>query len=120
MEKPLGKVRINDEVIAGIAGIAALKVDGVVGLSGGITDGIAKLLTGGQLTKGVKVETGKEECAIDISLIIAYGVRIIDVCFNVQEEVKNAVSQMTGLRVVEVNVFVDGVDEGFKERRQLK
>lgn len=114
MEKPLGEIRINNEAIAGIAGIAALKVDGVIGLSGGITDGIAKLLTGGQVTKGVKVETGKEECAIDISLIIAYGIKIPDVCFKVQEAVKNAVSQMTGLRVVEVNVLVDGIYEGSK------
>lgn len=120
MERQLGEIRINDEVIAGIAGMAALKVDGVVGLSGGITDGIAKLLTGGQVTKGVRVETGKEECAVDISIIIEYGTRISDVCFNVQEAVKNVISQMTGLRCVEVNIFVEGVGEGFKEEKKLK
>ncbi len=120
MEGQLGSVRVNDEVIAGIAGIAALKVDGVVGLSGGITDGIAKLLTGGQVTKGVKVETGKEESAVDISIIIRYGIRISDVCFRVQEAVKNAVSEMTGLRVVEVNVFVEGVEMKDIEEKRLK
>lgn len=120
MEKPLGEIRINNEVVAGIAGIAALKVDGVVGLSGGITDGIAKILTRGQFTKGVKVETGKEECAVDISLIIEYGAKISDVCLNVQEVVKDAISKMTGLRVVEINVFVEGVEEVFKEGKVLK
>jgi len=120
MERQIGDVKINNEVIAGIAGIATAKIDGVLGLSGGITDGIAKLLTGGQVTKGVRVETGKEECAIDVSIIIRYGIRIADVCFRVQEAVKKAVEEMTGLRVVEVNVFVEGVSETHIEEKRLK
>ncbi|MEW6680854.1 MAG: Asp23/Gls24 family envelope stress response protein, partial [bacterium] len=81
MERKIGEVKVSNEAIASIAGIAASRVDGVVGLSGGITDGIVKILSGGQVTKGVKVEAGKEEVIIDISIIVKYGVKIFDVSF---------------------------------------
>ena len=109
MEK-LGEIKVSDGVIGTIAATAAINVEGVVGMSAGIVDGVVKLLTGTQLTKGMRVEMGEEEVAIDISVIVKYGAKISDVAFNVQKEVKSAVEQMTSLSVVEVNVFIEGVE----------
>ncbi|MEK9149898.1 MAG: Asp23/Gls24 family envelope stress response protein [Candidatus Desantisbacteria bacterium] len=106
----LGEIKVSDGVIGTIAATAAVKINGVVGMSAGIVDGVVKLLTGTQLTKGIKVEMGEEEVAIDISVIVEYGAKISDVALDVQKEVKFAVEQMTGLKVVEVNVFIEGVE----------
>lgn len=104
-----GSVKISDEVIGVIAGIAAMEVEGVVGLSGGIAGGIAQLLGKKSLSKGIKVQTGEKETGIDIHLIVGYGVRIPDIAQEVQEKVKTGVESMTGLKVVEVNVHIQGV-----------
>ncbi len=107
-----GNVRISDEVVAVIAGIAATEVDGVAGMSGGIVGGITEILGKKNLSKGVKVEVGEKEAAIDIYVVIDYGVRIPEVAGQVQENVKRAVESMTGLDVVEVNIHVQGVAFG--------
>ncbi len=104
-----GSVKISDEVVGVIAGIAATEVEGVVGLSGGIAGGIAQLLGKKSLSKGIKVQTGEKETGIDIHLIVGYGVRIPDIAQEVQERVKTSVESMTGLKVVEVNVHIQGV-----------
>ncbi len=104
-----GNVKISDEVIGVIAGIAAMEVEGVVGLSGGIAGGIAQLLGKKSLSKGIKVQAGEKETSIDIHLVVGYGVRIPDIAQEVQEKVKIGVESMTGLRVVEVNVHIQGV-----------
>lgn len=105
----LGAVRIADEVVSIIAGLAATEVDGVASMSGGIAGGIAEALGRKNLSKGVKVEVGEEEAAVDLYLIVRYGSRIPDVAWAVQENVKKAIENMTGLRVVRVNVHVQGV-----------
>jgi uncharacterized alkaline shock family protein YloU len=105
-----GMVRIADDVVAIIAGLAATKVPGIASMSGGITEGIAKRVSGKNMTLGVNVEVGQIEAAIDLRVIVEYGVQIHDVCRNLQQEVKEAVESMTGLKVVEVNVQVEGVD----------
>ncbi|MBC7336262.1 MAG: Asp23/Gls24 family envelope stress response protein, partial [Clostridia bacterium] len=92
-----------------IAGLAATEVEGVAGMSGGIAGGIAEMLGRKNLAKGVKVEVGEKETAIDLHTIVHYGVRIPDVALQIQQRVKDAVERMTGLRVVEVNVHVQGV-----------
>ncbi|MEW6482221.1 MAG: Asp23/Gls24 family envelope stress response protein [bacterium] len=120
MERKIGEVKVSNEAIASIAGIAASKVDGVVGLSGGIRDGIVNILNLGQVTKGVRVEAGQEEVIVDISIIAKFGVKIFDVSFSVQEAVKKAIQEMTGLKVVEVNIFVEGVEIVEKEERRLR
>ena len=61
------------------------------------------------MTKGVKVEVGTEEAAIDLSVSVKFGYRIREVCEKVQQAVKSAIETMTGLRVVEVNIFVQSV-----------
>ena len=109
----LGTIRIADEVVSIIAGLAATEVEGVAGMSGGIAGGIAEILGRKNFSKGVKVEVGEKEAAIDLYIIVKYGVRIPDIALNVQEAVKAAIENMTGLSTVEVNVRVQGV--GFPE-----
>lgn len=104
-----GKVTFATDVISTIAGLAAADVKGVAGTTGGMADGIAELLGKKNLSKGIKVEVGEEEAAVDISVIVEYGYRIQDVATNIQKGIKNAIETMTGLHVVEVNVFVQGV-----------
>ncbi|ADG05492.1 alkaline shock protein [Kyrpidia spormannii] len=105
----LGSIRIANEVIEVIAGLAAVEVPGVAGMSGGVVGGIAELLGRKNLSKGVKVEVGQKQCAVDVSIVAEYGARIPDVAGAIQENVKRAIETMTGLEVVEVNVHVLGV-----------
>ena len=109
----LGTIRIADEVVSIIAGLAATEVDGIAGMSGGLVGGIAEMLGRKNFAKGVKVEVGEKEAAVDLYIIVKYGVRIPDVALAVQENVKQAIETMTGLSVVEVNIHVQGV--GFPE-----
>ncbi|MDD2496656.1 MAG: Asp23/Gls24 family envelope stress response protein [Desulfitobacteriaceae bacterium] len=104
-----GSVRIADDVVAIIAGLAATEVEGVAGMSGGIAGGIAEILGRKNLSKGVKVEVGETEAAIDIFVIVDFGARIPDVALKIQENVKKAVESMTGLKAIEINVHVQGV-----------
>lgn len=112
-ETGLGSIKIADEVVSIIAGLAATEVDGIAGMSGGLVGGIAEMLGKKNFAKGVKVEVGEKEAAIDLYIIVKYGVRIPDVALSVQENVKQAIETMTGLSVVEVNIHVQGV--GFPE-----
>jgi len=114
----LGSVRIADEVVAIIAGLAATEVEGVAGMSGGIAGGIAEMLGRKNLAKGVKVEVGEKETAVDLYIIVNFGVRIPDVAYKIQENVKKAIESMTGLIVVETNVHVQGVE--FKQTQEVK
>lgn len=104
-----GRIIFADEVVATIASLAVADVDGVAALSGGMVEGITEMLGKKSLTKGVKVEVGQEEAAVDISVSIRYGYKIKEVCENIQAAVKSAIETMTGLRVVEINVFVQSV-----------
>lgn len=106
----MGSIKITDEVVGIISGIAATEVPGVYSMSGGIAGGIAEALGRKNLSKGVKVEVGEKEAAIDIYIIVEYGCRIPEVAWNIQENVKSSVESMTGLNVVEVNIHVQGVN----------
>lgn len=108
-QREYGSIKIADEVVAIISGLAATEIEGVAGMSGGLAGGIGEILGRKNLTKGVKVEVGEKEAAIDLYVIMEYGARIPDVCWEIQERVKRAVETMTGLNVVEVNVHVQGV-----------
>lgn len=105
----LGVVKIADEVVSIIAGLAATEIEGVSSMSGGIAGGIAEVLGRRNLSKGIKVEVGTEDAKIDIYVVVEYGLRIPDVAWDIQESVKNAVETMTGLKVSYVNVHVQGV-----------
>ncbi|KQX46470.1 putative alkaline shock family protein YloU [Paenibacillus sp. V4I3] len=105
----MGSIQIAPEVIEIIAGLATVEVQGVAGMSGGLAGGIAELLGRKNLSKGVKVEVGQREAAIDVSIIIEYGNRIPEVASDIQQNVKQAIESMTGLNVVEVNVHIHDV-----------
>lgn len=109
----VGSIRIADEVVGIIAGLAATEVDGVAGMSAGLVGGIAEMLGKKNLAKGVKVEVGEREAAVDLYIIVEFGIRIPDVALKVQENVKRAIESMTGLEVVEVNIHIQGV--GFSQ-----
>jgi len=104
-----GTVRIANEVVGIIAGLAASEVRGVAGMSGGVVDGISELLKKKSFSKGVRVEVGEKEAAVDLYVVIEYGARIPDVAIEIQENVKRAIEGMTGFKVVEVNVHIQGV-----------
>lgn len=117
----LGAIRIANEVVAVIAGLAATEVDGLAGMSGGIAGGFAEMLGKKNLSKGVRVEVGEKETAVDIFVIVEYGAKIPDVAFRVQENVKHAIENMTGLTVVDVNVHVQGVSfPEMQEEQRIK
>jgi uncharacterized alkaline shock family protein YloU len=105
-----GAVRISDEVVAVIAGLAASEVEGVAGMGGGgLAGSVSEMLGKKNLTKGVKVQVGEKQVVVDLFIIIEHGARIPVVARKVQENVKNAIANMTGLEVVEANVHVQGV-----------
>ena len=108
-ESGLGAIKIADEVVSIIAGLAATEIDGIAGMSGGVVGGIAEMLGRKNFSKGVKVEVGEREAAVDLYIIVKYGARIPDVALSAQENIKKAIEPMTGLSVVEVNVHVQGV-----------
>ena len=104
------EIKIADDVVAVIAGVAVAEVPGVAEMAGGFAGGITEVLSGKKsLSKGIKVEVGEKETKIDVNIIVEYGTRIPDVAFEIQNRVKKAVENMTGLKVVEVNVHVQGV-----------
>lgn len=112
----LGSVKVSNEVIATIAAVAATQVEGVAGMSGGIVDGIAKLITGTQqITKGIKVDLGEDEVSLDVSIVVKYGTAIPDIAGKVQENIKKAVENMTGLKTTQVNLFIQGVQVETKD-----
>ena len=118
-----GIIRISDDVVATIAGLAAMETPGIAGMSGGMSEGLAKLLTGKNVQKGVTVEVGQVEAAIDLRVIVQFGVKIHEVCHDLQQNVREALENMTGLTVVEVNVKVEGVsfaEEEVEESLRVK
>lgn len=106
----IGEVRIADEVVAIIAGLAATEVDGVDSMAGNITNELVGKLGMKNLSKGVKVDVTEEHVSVDLSLNIKYGFNIPQVCEKVQDRVKTAIENMTGLMVLDVNVKIAGVN----------
>ncbi len=104
-------IKIADDVVAVIAGMAVSEVAGVYEMAGGFAGGISEVLSGRKnVAKGIKVEVDDKEAKIDLNIIVEYGARIPDVAFEIQNKVKKAVETMTGLKVTEVNVHVQGVN----------
>ena len=104
-------LKISNDVIAVISGVAVSEVPGVYGMSGGFAGGITEVLKGKKnLAKGIKVEATEKEVKIDVNIIVEYGTRIPDVAFEIQNRVKKAVENMTGLKVSEINIHVQGVN----------
>lgn len=104
-----GEVQIADEVIAIIAGLAATEVEGVAAMAGNITNELVSKLGMKNLAKGVKVDVSPEHVAVDLALSLKYGYNIPKTSALVQEKVKAAIENMTGLTVTGVNVRIAGV-----------
>lgn len=110
------EIKIADDVVAVIAGVAVSEVPGVSDMAGGFAGGITEVLSGKKnLAKGIKVEVTEKDTKIDVNIIVEYGIRIPDVAFEIQNRVKKAVETMTGLNVLEVNVHVQGVSTDLKD-----
>ncbi|KXG45008.1 Asp23/Gls24 family envelope stress response protein [Tepidibacillus infernus] len=106
----IGTIQISPQVIEVITKLSTIEVEGVAGLSGGFTEGIVEFLGRNKnTTKGIKVEVGQKETAVDVSVIIKYGYPIPKVAEEIQQSVKNAIESMTELTVVEVNVHIDAI-----------
>ncbi|CAJ1314362.1 Asp23/Gls24 family envelope stress response protein [Paenibacillus sp. PK4536] len=109
LQLEMGSIKIADDVVAKVAGMAALETPGIAAMSGGLSDGFAKRLSGKNVQRGVTVEVGQLEAAIDLRIIVLYETPIHEVCRMLQQNVREAVENLTGLKVVEVNVKVEGV-----------
>ena len=107
--KELGNIRISDDVVKTIAAKAARDVEGVYKLAGGVADEVSKILGQKRPTHGVKVEVGEKECNIEIYLIVEYGFNIATLSNEVQKAVHKSVLEITGLKVVEVNIFIQDI-----------
>jgi hypothetical protein len=107
--KKLGEVKIADEVVAVIAGIAATEVEGVYSMAGNMTRDFMGKLSGSKMAKsmrGVSVEVNDDKVCVDLSVNVSYNYNIPEVSEKVQERVKNAIENMTGLIVLEVNIKI--------------
>lgn len=105
----LGNIKIADDVVKTIAAHAAQDVEGVYKLSGGVADEVSKMLGKKRPTNGVKVEVGEKECSIEVFIVIEYGYPVSEVAYNVQKSVLKNVTELTGLKVVEINVYVQDI-----------
>lgn len=106
----IGEVQIADEVVAIIAGLAATEVEGVDSMAGNITNELVGKLGMKNLSKGVKVTVTEEHVSVELSLNMKYGYSIPAVGEKVQDKVKTAIENMTGLMVLEVNIKIAGVN----------
>ena len=117
-------IKVSDEVIAVCAASAALKVEGVADLAGGISYLLTRNLLGKELaSKGIKASQSDDTVSIDVNLIVEYGARIPDLAWNVQEKVKAEVEEMTGMHVSAVNINGQGVripEEEFYDEKTVK
>lgn len=112
-------IQISNDVIAVIAGVAVSEVSGVASMAGGFAGGISEVLSGKKnMAKGIKVDKTESKIKIDVNIIVEYGTRIPDVAFEIQNRVKKAVENMTGMNVEEVNVHVQGVDTNAKKEEK--
>jgi uncharacterized alkaline shock family protein YloU len=108
-----GKTTIADSVVAVIAGIAAREVDGVHTMGGGTSRAMGAvrdtMSRSTDYTRGVKVEVGEKQAAVDLDVVVLYGTEIADAAGQIRSHVANAVERMTGLEVVEINISVRDV-----------
>ena len=109
-DENLGEIKIADEVVAIIAGLAATEVEGVDSMAGNITNELVSKLGKKNLSKGVRVTILEGVVTVDLSLNIEYGRNILETSKKVQEKVKSAIENMTGLEVADVNIRVAGVE----------
>ncbi len=115
----IGVVRISDEVISIVSGVAVSEVKGVIGIYDGSKSGLFGFKT---LNKGVRAEIKDNLVNIDIDIVVEYGANMPEVAWEIQGKIKKAVESMTGLIVEKVNVFIKGIefkkDENTEEKKE--
>ena len=109
-DNSMGEVQIADEVVAIIAALAATEVDGVASMAGNITNELVSRLGMKNLSKGVKVDVLEGVVTVSLALNLKYNYSIMDVTAKVQDRVKTAIENMTGLEVADINIRVAGVE----------
>ncbi|WP_366921601.1 Asp23/Gls24 family envelope stress response protein [Metallumcola ferriviriculae] len=110
VQNNLGKINISNEVIASVAGLAAMECYGLVGMaSRKIKDGIVELLRGEALNKGVEVINYEDGVDIDLYIVVSYGTKISEVAHNIMDKVRYTVEKSLGIPVKQVNIKVQGV-----------
>lgn len=110
LDDNLGEVVIAEDVVGVIAGFAAVEVDGVASMAGNATKELISKLGIKTLSKGVKVDLLEEVVTVSMSINLKYGYNVMNVCKKVQEKVKTAIENMTGLTVADINVRVAGIE----------
>lgn len=110
LENESGEVVVADEVVAVIAGLAAMEVEGVASMKGDATRELISKIGKKSLSKGVKVDVLEDVVTVTIAINIKYGYNVMEVAGKVQEKVKMSIENMTGLSVADVNVRVSGVE----------
>ena len=110
LENNRGEIIVADEVIAVITGLAAMEVEGVASMAGNTTRELISKIGIKTLSKGVKVDVLEDVVTVDATLNLKYGYNVKDVSVKVQEKVKVAIENMTGLKVADVNVRVAGIE----------
>jgi uncharacterized alkaline shock family protein YloU len=109
-EGTIGEVQISDEVVAIIAGLAATDVKGVHSMAGNITNELVSKLGMKNLAKGVKVRVEEKKVMVNLALNLEYGYNIPATCEKIQDRVKTAIENMTGLEVGDINIRIAGVN----------
>lgn len=105
--------RISDEVVSTIVEKTVMSIPGIYDINGGIIDGITNML-GTKRMKGIKVELTEKTIAIDVYVIVEYGVKIPDIAWDIQDKVKKTVEDITGMNVTAVNIHIQGIN--FKKK----
>ncbi len=108
-EEELGNINISEEVLAAIAAAAALEVEGIAGLGTAVGADVAAMVNRKSLTRSVRLDMENDEVSVGIAVLVKYGYVVPDVAKEVQESVKSAMENTSGLNVVCVNVTVSGV-----------
>ena len=109
-EEPIGNIKISVDVVTTIAGIAASEIEGVSCMYTSFAAGVAQRLGAKKSTsKGVKVDMTADSVSVDLYIVVEYGVKIPELAWNIQENVKTKIETMTGLDVSKVNIHIEGI-----------
>lgn len=119
-ETEVNGINIAEDVVATIAGMATSEVKGVSSMNGGIAGGLSEMFGKKSFSKGVKVQVTSKDTIIDLYIVVEYGTRIPDIAWEIQNRVKTAVENMTGLKVQEVNIHVQGVNLPKEDRNKVE
>ena len=109
-DETFGTVKIADDVVAMIAALAATEVDGVAAMNGNVAKELLSKVGVKGLAKGVKVDILNQKVKVALAIVMEYGFNIPTTCQGVQSKVKNAIENMTGLEVTDVNIRIAGIN----------